>query len=78
MSLLRPIRILLLGAPGSGKGTQTSRLLKDFNQLAAISSGDLLRQNIKDGTPIGTYYLTVGNQPLLTNESLTQIGGAIR
>lgn len=51
--LLRPIRILLLGAPGSGKGTQTSRLLKDFTQLSAISSGDLLRQNIKDGTPLG-------------------------
>ena len=55
-NILRPIRILLLGAPGSGKGTQTSRLLKDFNQISAISSGDLLRQNIKDGTEIGELY----------------------
>lgn len=53
MSLLRPIRILLLGAPGAGKGTQTTRLLKDFNQISAISSGDILRQNIRDGTPVG-------------------------
>lgn len=56
-SILRPIRFLLLGAPGSGKGTQASRLLKDFPQISAISSGDLLRQNIKDGTPIGMYIL---------------------
>lgn len=52
-SILRPIRLLLLGAPGAGKGTQTSRILRDFPQISAISSGDLLRQNIKDGTPIG-------------------------
>lgn len=54
-NLLRPIRVLLLGAPGSGKGTQTSRLLKDFPQISSISSGDLLRQNIKEGTPIGKF-----------------------
>lgn len=54
-SILRPIRLLLLGAPGAGKGTQTSRILRDFPQISAISSGDLLRQNIKDGTPIGMY-----------------------
>jgi adenylate kinase len=56
--VLKTIRILLLGAPGSGKGTQTSRLLKDFTQISAISSGDLLRQNIKDKTPLGTYQHT--------------------
>lgn len=54
-SVLRPIRLLLLGAPGSGKGTQTSRILKDFPQISAISSGDLLRQHIRDGTPIGMF-----------------------
>lgn len=54
-SILRPIRLLLLGAPGSGKGTQTSRILKDFPQISAISSGDLLRQHIKEGTDIGKF-----------------------
>ncbi|RHZ78174.1 hypothetical protein Glove_167g50 [Diversispora epigaea] len=47
-----PIRILLLGSPGAGKGTQSSRIQKNFN-IAAISSGDLLRKNMADGTKIG-------------------------
>lgn len=51
--VLRPVRLLLLGAPGSGKGTQTGRLLKDFSQISAISSGDLLRQNIRSGSELG-------------------------
>ena len=50
---MRPLRALFLGAPGSGKGTQTSRVLRDFPHLKAISSGDLLRQNIQDETDIG-------------------------
>ncbi|KAG7664405.1 ADK2 [[Candida] subhashii] len=53
MNKLRPIRILLLGAPGSGKGTQTSRLLKQFNQLESLSSGDILRSQIDAGSEIG-------------------------
>ncbi|KAK9472221.1 adenylate kinase-domain-containing protein [Dipodascopsis tothii] len=52
MNLLRPARVLLLGAPGAGKGTQTSRLLKRFD-LAALSSGDLLRRNIAEQTALG-------------------------
>jgi adenylate kinase len=50
---LKPIRALILGPPGSGKGTQTSRLLRDFPELSAVSSGDLLRDNIREGTEIG-------------------------
>jgi adenylate kinase len=46
------MRVLLIGAPGSGKGTQAVRLAEQFN-LAHISSGDLLRQHVKDGTAIG-------------------------
>ncbi|AQZ12887.1 ADK2 (YER170W) [Zygosaccharomyces parabailii] len=53
MSLKRPLRLLLLGAPGSGKGTQTSRLLKRFPQLHSISSGDMLRQEIKNESELG-------------------------
>ncbi|CAG8520421.1 3855_t:CDS:2 [Acaulospora colombiana] len=48
------MRILLLGSPGSGKGTQSARLQKNFN-IAAISSGDLLRRNIANGTEIGKF-----------------------
>lgn len=57
--ILKPIRLLLLGAPGSGKGTQTSRLLRDFPQIYSISSGDLLRREIKLGTAIGKKYSSI-------------------
>lgn len=50
---MNPLRILLLGAPGSGKGTQTSRLLKRFTQLQSLSSGDILRNQIRLGSGIG-------------------------
>ena len=46
------MRIILLGAPGSGKGTQAKKLMDDFG-LPQISTGNLLRQAITDGTEIG-------------------------
>ncbi|KAJ8921466.1 hypothetical protein NQ315_003084 [Exocentrus adspersus] len=45
-------RGLILGAPASGKGTISDRMVKKFN-LVHISSGDKLRQQIQDKTPIG-------------------------
>ncbi|TQV95514.1 hypothetical protein V2A60_000704 [Cordyceps javanica] len=53
MHLNRAARVLLVGAPGVGKGTQSERLLKRFPQLHAISTGDLLRTNVKKRTPLG-------------------------
>ncbi|CAH6722866.1 GTP:AMP phosphotransferase, mitochondrial [[Candida] jaroonii] len=64
MKLSHPIRVLLLGAPGSGKGTQTSRLLKDF-PINSLSSGDILRSQIKERTPVG-----ITAQEYITNGSL--------
>ena len=46
------MKIVLLGAPGSGKGTQAS-LLKEKLGYAHISTGDIFRDNIKRKTPIG-------------------------
>jgi adenylate kinase len=46
------VRLLLIGAPGAGKGTQAERLAKRFG-ITHVSSGDLLRQHIRDHTSIG-------------------------
>ncbi|KAJ5807859.1 hypothetical protein N7474_009128 [Penicillium riverlandense] len=51
--LKKAARIILVGAPGVGKGTQSERLLARFPQLASISSGDLLRENVRRKTPLG-------------------------
>ena len=53
MRLRKAARVILIGAPGVGKGTQSQRLLGRFPQLTAISSGDLLRHNVKNRTPLG-------------------------
>jgi adenylate kinase len=46
------MRLIFLGAPGSGKGTQAKRLAQKFN-LDHISTGDILRKAIKDQTQLG-------------------------
>ena len=44
--------IILLGAPGAGKGTQAKLISKTFS-IPQISTGDLLRENVAKGTPLG-------------------------
>jgi len=51
--LKRAARIILVGAPGVGKGTQSERLMKRFPQLCSIATGDLLRDNVKKQTTLG-------------------------
>ncbi len=48
----RPLDIVLLGAPGSGKGTQAERIAPAFG-LPHISTGDILRAAVKGGTELG-------------------------
>lgn len=47
-----PINLILIGPPGSGKGTQAARICERYH-LPAIATGDILRAAVKAGTPLG-------------------------
>ena len=46
------MKIVLLGPPGAGKGTQAEAIIKRFG-IVHISTGDIFRKNIKENTPLG-------------------------
>ncbi len=46
------MRLIFLGSPGAGKGTQAA-VIKERHCIAHISTGDILRDNVKGGTPLG-------------------------
>ncbi|PPJ58761.1 hypothetical protein CBER1_10912 [Cercospora berteroae] len=68
--LRRAARVILIGAPGVGKGTQTERLMKRFPQLSAISSGDLLRDNVRNKTPLGIQAESLMNRGALVPDAM--------
>lgn len=63
------MRIILFGAPGSGKGTQGDRIAKRYG-FPRISTGDLLRQAVKMRTPLGRKAGAVMNEGLLVDDEI--------
>src|SRR5579862_1839689 len=64
-----PGPVLLLGAPGVGKGTQAKALMADYG-IPQISTGDILRANISKGTPLGTQAKALVDQGTLVSDDL--------
>ena len=64
------MKLLLLGAPGSGKGTQSALICEKYN-LPHISTGDIFRENIKQGTELGKKVQEIISGGNLAPDSLT-------
>jgi adenylate kinase len=63
------MKIIMLGAPGAGKGTQAKQIADKY-QIPHISTGDIFRANIKEGTELGTKAKTYMDQGLLVPDEL--------
>ena len=63
-------RLLIVGPPGAGKGTQSSRLLDTF-AIPAIATGDIFRKNIQDETPLGVEVKAIVDAGDYVPDSLT-------
>lgn len=64
------MNIFIMGAPGSGKGTFSSRI-KDTYDLNHISTGDIFRENISKGTPLGQQARQYSEKGLLVPDEIT-------
>jgi adenylate kinase len=65
------MRIILFGPPGSGKGTQADLVEKKYG-LPKISTGDLLRQAVRDGTPLGRRAEALMKKGLLVPDEIVE------
>jgi adenylate kinase len=64
------MKIIMLGAPGAGKGTQAKMIAEKYG-IPHISTGDIFRANIKNGTELGKEAKTYMDQGLLVPDELT-------
>lgn len=63
------MKIIMLGAPGAGKGTQAKQIAAKY-EIPHISTGDIFRANIKEGTELGKKAKTFMDQGLLVPDEL--------
>lgn len=63
------MKIIMLGAPGAGKGTQAKKIAEKYS-IPHISTGDIFRANIKNGTELGMKAKTYMDQGLLVPDEL--------
>ncbi len=63
------MNLILLGAPGSGKGTVAKSIVKEFS-IPQISTGDILRENVKNGTELGKQAKVLMDQGKLVNDEI--------
>lgn len=70
MTASRQIRLLIVGPPGAGKGTQAGRIVERYG-IPAISTGDIFRANIKGGTELGKQVQAIIQAGELVPDSLT-------
>ncbi|MBP5294165.1 MAG: adenylate kinase [Lachnospiraceae bacterium] len=64
------MKIVMLGAPGAGKGTQALRIAEQYG-VPHISSGDIFRKNLKEGTELGLRAKAYMDEGLLVPDELT-------
>ncbi|NLV45606.1 MAG: adenylate kinase [Candidatus Hydrogenedentes bacterium] len=64
------LRIVMLGAPGAGKGTQAVRMAQEM-AIPHISTGDIFRKNLREGTPLGKQVQGYLNSGGLVPDQLT-------
>lgn len=64
------MKIIMLGAPGAGKGTQAKRIAEKYG-IPHISTGDIFRANIKEGTELGMKAKEFMDQGLLVPDEVT-------
>ena len=64
------MKIIMLGAPGAGKGTQAKQIAAKYS-IPHISTGDIFRANIKNGTELGKKAKTYMDQGALVPDELT-------
>ena len=63
------MKIIMMGAPGAGKGTQAERLAAKYG-IPTISTGDIFRKNIKEGTPLGVQVKSIIESGALVPDDL--------